>query len=387
MNITLQEFEQEADKHTVNRQVYENLVSFKYTDMTVYKRNWNNVTLHARGIVFDRNTGKVLARPFDKFFNYEELVDKNTGNLKQTAEVVKQYLGYDNLYTDYRHQKFTVTEKIDGSLGILFYTGSCWIVKTSGAFDSDQAKWANNWCFVQNHVDTDKLDKTKTYLFEIVYNEDPHPIKYDFEGLVLLSVIDTETGKEENYRTIQSWATVLKVSCAQSVVFESFDELLDYAKKLPNTKEGVVVTFENGFKLKLKGDEYLQLQKVFHRLSKTVIYEQLNWKEINNNTSLQDAYVSQLIEHIPEELVDMKDYAQQLLIDFKFGVSFSMLIGERLRSQCEQNRKKAYQLLISLSNSMSTDDGCKFKDAIMKCYVSGEVNESVKLSVYRALKP
>lgn len=384
---TLQEFEREADKRTVNRQVYENLVSFKYTDMTIYKRNWNNVTLHARGIVFDRNTGKVLARPFDKFFNYEELVDKDTGKLKPTAEVVKQYLGFDNLYNDYRHQKFTVTEKIDGSLGILFYTGSCWVVKTSGAFDSDQARWANDWCSVQNHIDTDKLDKTKTYLFEIVYNEDPHPIKYDFEGLVLLSVIDTETGKEENYRTIQLWATVLKVSYAQSVEFESFDELVDYANKLPNTKEGVVVTFENGFKMKLKGDEYLQLQKVFHSLSKNVIYEHLNWKEIVVDVSLQDAYSGQLVEHIPEELVDIKDYAQQLLLDFKFGISFSLQIGERLRSQCGQDRKKAYQLLTCLAGDMSSDDGYKFKDAIMKCYVSGEVNESIRLSVYRALKP
>lgn len=38
--------------------MYENLVSFKYTDATIYKRNWNNVTLHARGIVFDTETGK-----------------------------------------------------------------------------------------------------------------------------------------------------------------------------------------------------------------------------------------------------------------------------------------------------------------------------------------
>lgn len=106
--------------------------------MTIYKRNWNNVTLHARGIVFDTETGKVLARPFDKFFNYEELVDVDTGKLKQIAELVRQYLGFDNLYCNYLNRKFTVTDKIDGSLGIMFYTGTEWLVKTSGAFDSDR---------------------------------------------------------------------------------------------------------------------------------------------------------------------------------------------------------------------------------------------------------
>lgn len=387
MNVSLQEFEREADRHTVNRQVYENLVSFKYTDMTIYKRNWNNVTLRARGIVFDRDSGKVLARPFDKFFNYEELVDADTGKLKHTAEVVRTYLGFDNLYCDYRHQKFTVTDKIDGSLGIMFYTGKRWIVKTGGAFDSDQARWANDWCFEQRHIDTSILDKTKTYLFEIVYNEDPHPIKYDFEGLVLLAVIDTESGKEEAYRVVKRWSYALDIRCTRAIQFNDFDELLAYAKKLPSSKEGVVVTFENGFKLKLKGDEYLQLQKLFNGITKSVIYEQLNWKDINEHTSLIDAYSNQLIERIPEELVDMKDYAQQLLLAFQFGVSFTIQIGESLRNTCGQDRKKAYQTLSALAGSTHPDDGYKHKDAIMKYYASGEANESIRLSVYKVLKP
>lgn len=230
--------------------MYENLVSFKYTDTTIYKRNWNNVTLHARSIVFD-----------------------------------------------------------------------------------------------------------------------------------------TETGKEESYRIVQLWASALNVRCAQQIEIENFAELLDHVKTLPNTKEGVVVTFENGFKMKLKGDAYLQLSKVFHSLTKNTIYDCLNWKEVDERTSLSDAYTGQLIEHIPEELVDVKDYAQQLLLKFQFGVSFSLQIGESLRSQCGQDRKKAYQTLNGIISDMCANDGyTKFRDAIMKCYVSGKANEAVKLSVYKALK-
>lgn len=384
---SLQEFELEVERHSVNRQVYKNLVSFKYTDMTVYKRNWNNVTLHARGIVFDSNTGKVLARPFDKFFNLEELVDIDSGKLKQTAEVVKKYLGFDNLYNDYKHQKFTVTDKIDGSLGIMFFTGQEWLVKTSGAFDSDQARWANSWCFNKKHIDTDKLDKTKTYLFEIVYREDPHPIKYDTEGLVLLAVIDTATGKEESYAVVQQLARFINVPCAQSIELDSFDEVVTYAKNLPNSKEGVVLTFENGFKLKLKGNAYLLLQKVFHDLTKNTVYEHLNWKEIDPCTNLTDSYTDDLLAQIPEELVDMKDYAQQLQFSFMFGITFTESIGNRLREKCGQDRKKAYQLLQNIAGDMCAKDGYKYRDAIMKYYVSGEINESVRLSVYKSLKP
>lgn len=384
---TLQEFEQEAKRRSINRQVYKNLVSFKYTDMTIYKRDWNNVTLRARGITFDSITGKVLARPFDKFFNLEELVNLDTGEYKQTAEVVKKYLGFDNLYNDYIHQKFTVTDKIDGSLGILFYTGQEWLVKTSGAFDSEQAVWANVWCFKKGNIDISLLDKSKTYLFEIIYNEDPHPIKYDFEGLVLLAIIDTETGKEDDYISVKETAERLNVRCTEAIELDDFNELIEYAKTLPNNKEGVVVTFENGFKLKLKGDAYLLLQKVFHNLTKTTIYEHLNWKEIDQNTRLVNSYFDNLIEQIPEELVDMKDYAQQLACSFLFGITFAENIGNRLRDKCGQDRKKAYQLLQNIASELCADDGYKYRDAIMKFYSAGNVTESVRLSVYKALKP
>lgn len=384
---TLQEFEQEAKRRSINRQVYKNLVSFKYTDMTIYKRDWNNVTLRARGITFDSITGKVLARPFDKFFNLEELVDLDTGEYKQTAEVVKKYLGFDNLYNDYKHQKFTVTNKLDGSLGILFYTGQKWLVKTGGAFVSEQATWANNWCTEKGNIDISLLDKCKTYLFEIIYNEDHHPIKYDFEGLVLLAIIDTETGKEDSYDAVKETADSLKVRCAETIELDDFDKLVEYVKALPNNREGVVVTFENGFKLKLKGDAYLLLQKVFRNLTKTTIYEHLNWKEIDQNTRLVDSYIDNLIEQIPEELVDMKDYAQQLAVSFLFGITFAESIGNRLRYKCGQDRKKAYQLLQNIASDLCTDDGYKYRDAIMKFYSAGNVTESVRLSVYKALKP
>ena len=97
------------------------LLGFKYTTNTVYSEDWDNVSLHARGIVFDYATGEVLARPFDKFFNLGEMIDTETGELKPIAGYVKQHLGFDNLSGDYKHQKFRVMDKLDGSLGIAYF--------------------------------------------------------------------------------------------------------------------------------------------------------------------------------------------------------------------------------------------------------------------------
>lgn len=362
------------------------LLGFKYTTNTVYSEDWDNVSLHARGIVFDYTTGEVLARPFDKFFNLGEMINVETGELKPIAGYVKQHLGFDNLSGDYKHQKFRVMDKLDGSLGIAFWTGTDWYVKTAGSFESDQAKWANEW--FDMIIDPSVLDKSKTYLFEIIYDEDKHPIEYDFEGLVLLGIVDTKTGIEEPLSEILRVAKELNIRHAEVLEFTDFDEVVKYAKNLPKTKEGVVITFENGFKLKVKGDEFLALQKIFHFLTKDVIYENLRWDVLTYEIDLKYAYTKGFIENIPEELTDMKQYANELRCDFMFYLELVMVYGRRIRALFGDNRRAAYEHIVEVATNVDTSGVIKkLIAAIMTFYTADELTQKVRYSVYKALKP
>lgn len=367
------------------------LLGFKYTTNTVYSEDWDNASLHARGIVFDYATGEVLARPFDKFFNLGEMIDTETGVLKPIAGYVKQHLGFDNLSGDYKHQKFRVMDKLDGSLGIAFWTGVDWYVKTAGSFESDQAKWANDWFDML--INPNVLDKSKTYLFEIIYNEDKHPIEYDFEGLVLLGIVDTKTGIEEPLSEILRVAKELNIRHAEVLEFTDFDEVVKYAKALPKTKEGVVITFENGFKLKVKGDEFLALQKIFHFLTKDVVYENFLWNSVDANpeTSVKDnliyAFNEGFIVNIPEEMEDMKKYAHDLYENFLYYCSVVELLGKGARAMSEEHgieRKVIYQKVTETLKNM--DLSC-LTDAVMKYFTAGQLNEKVRNSIYKQLKP
>lgn len=367
------------------------LLGFKYTTNTVYSEDWDNVSLHARGIVFDYATGEVLARPFDKFFNLGEMIDVETGELKPIAGYVKQHLGFDNLSGDYKRQKFRVMDKLDGSLGIAFWTGVDWYVKTAGSFESDQAKWANDWFDML--INPNVLDKSKTYLFEIIYDEDKHPIEYDFEGLVLLGIVDTQTGIEEPLSEILRVAEELNIRHAEVLEFTDFDEVVKYAKALPKTKEGVVITFENGFKLKVKGDEFLALQKIFHFLTEDVVYENFLWNSVDANpeTSVKDnliyAFNEGFIANIPEEMEDMKKYARDLYENFLYYCSVVELLGKGARAMSEEygiERKVIYQKVTETLKNMNVS--C-LTDAVMKYFTSGQLNEKVRNSIYKQLKP
>ena len=366
------------------------LLGFKYTTNTVYSEDWDNVSLHARGIVFDYATGEVLARPFDKFFNLGEMINVETGELKPIAGYVKQHLGFDNLSGDYKHQKFRVMDKLDGSLGIAFWTGTDWYVKTAGSFESEQAKWANEW--FDMIIDPSVLDKSKTYLFEIIYDEDKHPIEYDFEGLVLLGIIDTQTGIEEPLSEILRVAKELNVRHAEVLEFTDFDEVVKYAKNLPKTKEGVVITFENGFKLKVKGDEFLALQKIFHFLTKDVVYENFLWNSVDANpeTSVKDnliyVFKEGFIVNIPEEMEDMKKYALDLYENFLYYCSVVELLGKGARAMADNGRERRY-VYESVVQSLTEIELKCLVDAVMKYFTAGQLNEKVRNSIYKQLKP
>lgn len=361
------------------------LLGFKYTTNTVYSEDWDNVSLHARGIVFDYATGEVLARPFDKFFNLGEMINVETGELKPIAGYVKQHLGFDNLSGDYKHQKFRVMDKLDGSLGIAFWTGVDWYVKTAGSFESDQAKWANEWFDML--INPSVLDKSKTYLFEIIYDEDKHPIEYDFEGMVLLGIVDTKTGIEEPLSEILRVAKELNIRHAEVLEFTDFDKVVEYAKKLPKTKEGVVITFENGFKLKVKGDEFLELQKIFHYLTKDVIYENLRWDVLTYEIDLKYAYTKGFIENIPEELTDMKQYANELRCNFMLYLELAMVYGRNIRALFGDNRRAAYEHIAEVAKVDTSGVIKKLISAIMTFYSTDELSQKFRNSVYKALKP
>ena len=89
---------------------------YNYTEACQYTGAWTPVTLACRGLVVDA-AGKVVARPFAKFFNHSEA---HAPSLDPAAAVA-------------------VTDKSDGSLGIIFHDGDGLAVATRGSFASDQA--------------------------------------------------------------------------------------------------------------------------------------------------------------------------------------------------------------------------------------------------------
>lgn len=144
---------------------------FNYTEQAVYSRTWNAATTVCRGLIVDDND-LVLARPWPKFFNYGEHTD-DTLDLDSPVEV---------------------TDKADGSLGILYPTPDGPAIATRGSFASEQAQHASV-VYRERYADQWLPVPGWTYLFEIIYPANRIVLDYGpKDDLVLLGAVEIPTG-------------------------------------------------------------------------------------------------------------------------------------------------------------------------------------------------
>lgn len=241
-----------------------------YSPKVQSKKFWDEYTLSCRGLVIDKD-GNILARPFQKFKNFEE---------------------HDPSEID-MSQEFDVFEKMDGSLIIVFYYKPRmeWIVASRGSFISKQCLEAKKMLTLN---DFDKLDEEYTYLFEIIYPENRIVVDYGNEReLVLLTAIKTINGIELYYDDLNSkyskYFTIVKRFVLKNII--DFNDL----KKLEeDNKEGFVVRFLNGFRVKVKFSEYVRLHGILTNVSNLTV-----WEHLKNNYDF-DA----LLDRVPDEFYD-----------------------------------------------------------------------------------
>jgi RNA ligase len=261
------------DEHIINGVVrgqshplYPNLCILNYTEKAQFDRIWDPVTNVCRGLIIDRKPEGggptvVLARAFNKFHNL------NTEYVPETLET--NLTGIP-----------TVTDKMDGSLGIIFHYDNLWHVATRGSFDSDQARWATK--YLREHLRTTELLHPEkpfpddfTPVCEIIYAANRIVVSYDFEGLVLLGFVKLYDpvlpyDAFEMPRVLAERAAAL---VGLPLVKKFKKSLSECVAENTTNLEGYVLTYPNGVKVKVKFAEYLRLHRILTGLSPIAVWE------------------------------------------------------------------------------------------------------------------
>jgi RNA ligase len=271
---------------------------YNYTEKAQFQRMWNTATLNSRGLIVDDESEEIVARPFPKFFNWGERMPKG-GKFKMSMD-----------------EPIIATDKIDGSLGILYPRGDRFghTFATRGSFTSDQARHANMIWLEKYHRDWEYLiNDDYTMLFEIVYPENRIVVNYgDLDDIVLLGAVHIETGRVLGPEMFPAWpgpkAKVLEPkTLAQAVE----------AKPRPG-KEGIVVrSLSDGLMLKIKQEDYVSLHRVVTGLNEKEIWRRLSKAHCDADELRFSKIMDQVLQDIPDELHEwVNKVVEQLWADF-----------------------------------------------------------------------
>ena len=254
------------------------LCMFTYTQKTVNDKAWSVYTLVSRGLIVDRKAKKIVAYTMPKFFNY----------------------GEDDGSEAFGGMPFTISEKMDGSMGTVFQNQiGQWQVATKGSFTSDQAKWGTKFLYEEGLHE--KLEDGHTYIVELIYPENRIVVNY---GAMLGMVLLTSYGPDgEEYPDVSIEGFFQLPDHTKSYVSER--DIIDKCKTLDKDTEGFVVRYTNGTRVKFKGDEYCRIHHVLSHVTPLGIWNML--REDDNIKTTRD--------QLPEEYQKDFDAITELIWD------------------------------------------------------------------------
>jgi len=228
-------------KHSVD-----NIYIYNYTNKCQIDWEWNDATKFCRGLILDDNN-KLVARSYYKFFTLDQIEDSGCDLLPP------------------KDLKYTISKKKDGFLGCLYFYNTTWRISTRGSFESEMAIRATAMLRNQYKDLIEHLDRTISYVFEIIYPNDLLTIVYKEEKLVMHGMFDNLTGEEISLQdNIPLWSTrsdafELELPVENGTAWKGLEDF--YSKYSYDYDEGYVVCFSDFSRVKVKFDEYKQMSR------------------------------------------------------------------------------------------------------------------------------
>jgi T4 RnlA family RNA ligase len=229
-----------------------------------------------RGLIFDEQTGTVIARGFHKFHNLNGAPKYMSGVVDMT-------------------QPYIVLEKLDGSMLRPVRPRH---LRNPG----DPIRWGTmmGWTLIAKQVDTyvDSVNDTLHYhdlvfwceeqdvtpIFEWCSRKQTIIIDYPTDKLVLTAVRSNVTGQYMKYDELVELGKKYNVPVVNDFKREikSLKDFGAYVRDIKNM-EGFVIRFENGHMLKMKADEYCAIHH-----SKEIIAQEKDIIDLIVNKKIDD---------------------------------------------------------------------------------------------------
>lgn len=207
----------------------------------------DKILRECRGITFDKETGKVISRKLQKFFNL--------GERNETRPEVVDLT-----------RKHVILEKLDGSMIVPVMHKGGWIRWHTKRGLSDTA--FNAEVFVAKNPKYREfaallLARGLVPIFEWCSRQDQIVLDYPQDNLILLAIRNLHTGWYDSYDLMRQWAAEYNIPVVvQHNPYQLTTDEIIQLTRCQEGAEGIIIRFEDGHMLKVKSDWYCQLHRV-----------------------------------------------------------------------------------------------------------------------------
>lgn len=216
-----------------------------YTPEAMYGGDMTNVEKACRGLVI-RDDGKIMALPMPKFFNLGEPQCPPLPN-----------------------EPYQVWEKIDGSLGIFWHDEQRWRCNTRGSFDNEYVAFALDYW--NQRIGDWGIPNHWTIMVEICIDNDVNPRAAHYtEGLWLIAARDNYSGKDIDILTLPVRDRMFL--WPEQTTNAALRDLIQLQQNVEG-REGWVVRYDSGLRIKIKTAWYLRMFRAVMYLSPKHIRE------------------------------------------------------------------------------------------------------------------
>jgi RNA ligase len=230
------------ENFSINRKDNYIVIDYILNTPELFKNEWEK---ECRGIIFDALTGKLLSRPYHKFFNVHERPE--------------------SFIADGPLKPHVVLEKLDGSMIRCFKAGVNWIwgSKAGETFLTPQVE-----SFVSDkpqYMQMVKANADCTLIWEWCSRKNRIVVDHPQDRLVLTAIRRNEDGRYLSHATLVGLAKRLNVE----VVKEEKIRINEVPTFGDENFEGIVVRFDTGHMIKVKTEKYLR----YHRAKDSITRE------------------------------------------------------------------------------------------------------------------
>ena len=298
----------------ITARTFNGLTVYNYTQKCTYERAWDNVTLQARGLIYNE-IDELVALPWPKFFN----------------------LGEPDCQAIPNDPPDSVTVKEDGSLGIGFlHNNEVWW-STRGSLESPQSDvCAVIWYDKFSHVNSEVL-RGLTIFVEIVGPETRVIIPYYEPDLILLGARRLDDGYDLSYDEITRLGKKLGMTVVKNAGGTT-QEAINAASKMTSLEEGFVLRWGDQ-RVKVKSPAYLSVARIISGMNERRIAdywyldedlpaeipeEIMMWAEDIFKSLNEDIYEAKLKS---KELADRFDSPRELALAERDNDYFSLAVN------------------------------------------------------------